>query len=161
MNKKKSYCRAISFADMFSSSLSFYKAGCKSHGESILTKSANVKYLQNIAHYEYIYATQCISKVCRQIIMSHHSWGEPEQTPHWHSRWENMIQPTDQPTIYVPVTCIPKSAKFSRVFNFVNFANFQPFMKMFQRKFLTCGVQCARAAKLRSYFNKIFKNCYS
>ena len=35
------------------------------------------------------------------------------------------------------------SAKFSRVFNFVNF---QPFAKIFQQKFLTHGVQCVCAA---------------
>ena len=38
---------------------------------------------------------------------------------------------------------IPYSAKFLRVFNF---ANFQLFAKIFKQKFLTCGVQCARAA---------------
>ena len=32
---------------------------------------------------------------------------------------------------------VPYSAKFSRVFNFTNFANFKPFVKLFQRKFLT------------------------
>ena len=50
------------------------------------------------------------------------------------------------------------SAQFSWVFNFVNF---QPFAKIFQQKFLTCGVQCVRAANLRNYFNEIFKNRYS
>ena len=52
---------------------------------------------------------------------------------------------------------IPFSAKFSRVFNFANFANFQPFEKIFQQKFLTHGVRCAHAASSR---NEIFKNCY-
>ena len=46
---------------------------------------------------------------------------------------------------------IPYSAKFSRVFNFANFANFQPFAKIFQPKFLPHGVQCARAANSRDY----------
>ena len=55
---------------------------------------------------------------------------------------------------------IQYSTKFSQVFNFVNFANFQPFAKIFQRKYLTRGVRCARAASLRNYFNKISKNCY-
>ena len=41
---------------------------------------------------------------------------------------------------------IPYSAKFSRVFNFANFANFQLFAKIFQQKFLTHGVWSARAA---------------
>ena len=38
------------------------------------------------------------------------------------------------------------STKFLRVFNFTNFANFQPFAKIFQQNFLTHSVQCARAA---------------
>ena len=33
---------------------------------------------------------------------------------------------------------IQYSANFSWVFNFANFVNFQPFVKVFQRKFLTC-----------------------
>ena len=41
--------------------------------------------------------------------------------------------------------CIPYSAKFLRIFNFANFKNFQPCAKIFQRKFLTRGVQCACA----------------
>ena len=48
-----------------------------------------------------------------------------------------------------------------RVFNFANFANFQPFVKIFQRKFLTCCVQCIHAANSWNYFNEIFKNRYS
>ena len=39
---------------------------------------------------------------------------------------------------------VPYSAKFSRVFNFTNFANFKPSVKLFQRKFLT-RKPCARA----------------
>ena len=50
---------------------------------------------------------------------------------------------------------LPYSAKFLRVFNFANFANFQPFAKIFQRKFLTCGMQCAHATNSRNYFNEI------
>ena len=52
---------------------------------------------------------------------------------------------------------IPYSAKFSGVFNFVNFANFQLFVKIFQRKFLTSSVRCARAASSRNYFTKSSK----
>ena len=52
------------------------------------------------------------------------------------------------------------SAKFSRVFNFTNFVNFKPFVKIFQRKVLTHGAQCAHAVNSRNYFNKIFKNRY-
>ena len=47
---------------------------------------------------------------------------------------------------------IPYSAKFLWVFNF---ANFQPFAKIFQRKFLTCSMQCACAVNLQNYFNEI------
>ena len=43
----------------------------------------------------------------------------------------------------------------------MNFVNFQPFAKVFQQKFLTYGMECARAANLRNYFNEIFKNRYS
>ena len=46
------------------------------------------------------------------------------------------------------------SAKILWVFNFVNF---QPFVKIFQRKFLTCSMQCVRAANSQNCFNKIFK----
>ena len=55
-----------------------------------------------------------------------------------------------------PCYIIPYSAKFSCVFNFVNF---QLLAKTFQ--ILTSSVQCTRAANLQNYFNKIFKNCYS
>ena len=41
---------------------------------------------------------------------------------------------------------VPYSAKFSRVFNFADFMDFQPFVKVFQQKFVTHGVQCARVA---------------
>ena len=44
------------------------------------------------------------------------------------------------------------SAKFSWVFNF---ANFQSFAKIFQRKILTLGMQCVCAVNLRNYFTKI------
>ena len=50
---------------------------------------------------------------------------------------------------------IPYSTKFSQIFNF---ANFQPFTKIFQQKYLTCGVQCPRAANLQYYFNEFVKN---
>ena len=43
------------------------------------------------------------------------------------------------------ITIIPYSAKFSWVFNFANFANFQLFVKLFQRKFLTRNLQFLRA----------------
>ena len=43
------------------------------------------------------------------------------------------------------------SAKFSWVFNF---ANFQPFVKIFQRKFLTRGMRCVRTVNLRNYLTK-------
>ena len=46
--------------------------------------------------------------------------------------------------------CIPYSAKFSQVFNFANFANFQLFAKVFQRKFLTCSVRVQQAHKIIS-----------
>ena len=56
---------------------------------------------------------------------------------------------------WIPLSCcvhIPYSTKFSWVFNFVNF---QPFATIFQRKFLTHGMQCACAANSQNYFNKI------
>ena len=40
---------------------------------------------------------------------------------------------------------IPNSAKFSRVFNFANFAGFQLFARLFQWTFLTRGLQFSRA----------------
>ena len=46
-----------------------------------------------------------------------------------------LVASRDQTNLY--------SAKFSWVFNFANFANFQLFVKIFQRKFLTPDVQCA------------------
>ena len=52
---------------------------------------------------------------------------------------------------------LPYSIKFSQVFKFVNFANFQPFAKMFQRNFLTRAVQCAN---LWNNLNEVFINHY-
>ena len=49
-----------------------------------------------------------------------------------------LVASRDQTNLY--------SAKFSRVFNFANFANIQLFAKIFQKKFLTPDVQCAHAA---------------
>ena len=46
---------------------------------------------------------------------------------------------------------IPYSTKFSRVFNFMNFTNFLPFTKLFQRKVFTCKLQFSRARVLMEY----------
>ena len=46
----------------------------------------------------------------------------------------------------------------NRILQVFNFANFT---KIFQRTFLTHGMQCACAANSRNYFNEIFKNHYS
>ena len=60
-----------------------------------------------------------------------------------------------------PIFSLLYNTKFLWAFNFVNFANFQPFAEIFQWKFLTRGVQCVHAANSRNYFNEFFKNCYS
>ena len=43
---------------------------------------------------------------------------------------------------------VPYSAKFSRVFNFVNFMNFQPFTKLFQQNLFTRKLQFSRTRAL-------------
>ena len=45
---------------------------------------------------------------------------------------------------------VPFSAKFSQVFNFANFANFPTVHKNISTKFLTRGVHCARASKIKN-----------
>ena len=50
---------------------------------------------------------------------------------------------------------------FGAVDRNLNFANFQPFAKIFKRKFLTCGMQCTCAVNSQNYFNEFFKNRYS
>ena len=65
-----------------------------------------------------------------------------------------------QVSIIYTTRSIPYGAKFSLVFNFTNFTNFQPFTKVFQWKILTHGVQCVCATNSYNYFNKIFKNHY-
>ena len=65
-------------------------------------------------------------------------------------------------SIWQPTSCkreIPCSTKFLHVFNFANFANFQLFAKIFQHKFLPCGVQCVGAVNSRNYFNAILALC--
>ena len=47
------------------------------------------------------------------------------------------------------------TSRFYSIVKFLWVYNFQPFAKMFLKKFLTCGVQCARAANSWNYFNKI------
>ena len=49
---------------------------------------------------------------------------------------------------------LPYSTKFSRVFNFANFAKFQKY-------FLTRSMQFARAVDSWNYFNEMLKNHYS
>ena len=60
-----------------------------------------------------------------------------------------------------PVRDILYRAKFSWVFNFADFINFQSFAKIFKRKVWTHGAQRVCAANSRNYFNEIFKNRYS
>ena len=62
---------------------------------------------------------------------------------------------TARDTRHLATVNILYSAKFSGVFNFANFANFQLFVKIFQRKFLTCGMR--RAVCTCSEFTKLFQ----
>ena len=81
-------------------------------------------------------------------------WSIPYQT-------HVVSQGNTRQMLYSTVYIMPSRTLVSWVFHFAKFVNFQRFAKIFQQKVLTCGVQCARAANLRNYFNKIFKNRYS
>ena len=59
-------------------------------------------------------------KVQTSVCASLHEYGFMNSVHSNHNEFHSNVQ------------CIPYSAKFSCVFNFANFVNFQPFMKIFQ-----------------------------
>ena len=56
--------------------------------------------------------------------------------------WPHVLPDQYSHAIFLSITYI---AKFSLVFNFTYFAKFQPFVKLFQRKFVTHTLQLSRA----------------
>ena len=107
-------------------------------------------YIQQERHYPgvidsptFCYRPQCkISYACRPV----HAPNNPQLLP--------LVCCTEPRCSEPQYAALPYGAKFSRVFNF---ANFQLFAKIFQRKFLTRGVQCARAVCACSEFAKLFQ----
>ena len=76
--------------------------------------------------------------------------------------WRSICVSSSYITNMTTCFCIPYRAKFSWVFNFANFVNFQPFTKIFQQRFDMRHAVCV-CSKLfqrnfqKSLFAKIFR----